>query len=98
MSDDLRPRQTLNICQFERNPHHETTTGARLNPKHIDERVRIVKETTSKISQTVRLNVSRWGCVRLEIGKSFVSSGGKVSTIVIKDIVIILELLVHQSS
>ena len=93
MCDD----DTLNICQFERNPHYETTIRARFNPKHIDERVRIVKETTGKIPQTVRRNVSWWGCERLKIGKSFgrvVSR--KVSTIVIKGIVIILDLL-HQT-
>jgi hypothetical protein len=39
-----------NIGQFERNPHLETTTRARLDPKHVDERTRIVQETTNKIS------------------------------------------------
>ena len=88
----------LNIYQFERNPHHETTIRARFNPKHIDEHVRIVNETSSKIPQTVRRNVSRCSWVRLEVGKCFMRvSSGKVSTIVINDIVIILELL-HQTS
>ena len=88
---------TLNICQFERNPHHETTTRAGLNPKHVDERVRIVKETTSKVPQTVRWNFSRWDCVRLDTGESFGRiSRREVSIIVIvKDIMIILDLL-HQ--
>jgi hypothetical protein len=87
----------LNICQFELNPHHETTTRARFNPKHIDERVRIVEETTRKIPQTVRRwNVSRSGCVRLDTGETFGRIGrGKASTIAILVIVIILDLL-HQ--
>jgi len=85
-------RRALNICQFKRNPHHETSTRARFNPKHIDERVRIIEETTGKIPQTVlRWHVSRWGCVRLDTGKGF-GRTGEVSTIVINAILIILDL------
>jgi hypothetical protein len=74
------------------------TTRARLNSKHIDERVRIVEEKTGKIPQAVRWwHVSRWGCVWLDTGESFgrVGRAGnlKVSTIVITAILIILVLL-----
>ena len=84
-----------NIGQFERNPHLETTTRARLNPKHVDVRTRIVKVTASKISQTVRgWHVGRCGRVRQDTGKSFGRvSRGKLSTVAKKAIVILLNLL-----
>ena len=68
---------------------------ARLDPKHVDERARIVQETASKISQAVRYrwHVHRWGWVRPDTGKSFGwVSQGKVCTIAI---IILLDLL-HQ--
>jgi hypothetical protein len=82
-----------NICQFERNPHLETTITARLNPKHVDENSKIVQEKTNKISQTVRCwwHVCRWGRVGPDTGKNFRRvSRGKVSTIAI---IILLDLL-----
>jgi hypothetical protein len=39
-----------NIGQFERDPHVKTTARARLDPKHVDKRTRIVQETANKIS------------------------------------------------
>ena len=61
------------ICQLQRNPHLETTTRARLYPKHVDERSRIVQETASKNSQAIpcRWRVRRWGWVGPDAGKSF---------------------------
>ena len=83
----------INICQLQRNPHLETTTRTRLNPKHIDEGSGIVQETASKISQAVRSwwHVRRWGWVRLDSGNSLGRVGrGKLSAIVI---VILLDAL-----
>ena len=91
--DETLDSKNMNICQFERNPDFETTIRARLNPKHVDERARIVQETTNKISQSVRcrLHVHRWGRVGLNIWKCFERvSRGKVSTVAI---VILLDAL-----
>ena len=80
------------ISQFERNPHLETTIRARFNPKHVDERARVVQEVASKIFQTVccRWHVRRRGGVGPDTGKSFGKvRRRKVSTIVI---IILLEL------
>ena len=84
------------IGQFEPDPHLETTTMARLDSKHIDESIRIVKETGSKNSQTIRRwYVSRGSRVGPDTGKGFrKSSRGKLSTWSINTIVV-LEIL-HQ--
>ena len=71
------------ICQFKRNPDLETAIRARFNPKHIDERARIVQKTANKISQAVRCcwHVRRWVWVGPDSGKGFGGVGsGKVST------------------
>ena len=47
--DDRLDSKNIDIRQFERNPHLETTIRARFNPKHVDERARIVQETASEI-------------------------------------------------
>ena len=83
----------LKICQFKCNPDFETAITARLNPKHVDERARIVQETTNEISQTVccRWHVRRWGWVRPNTGEVFRRVGhGKVST---KSFMILLDSL-----
>ena len=93
--DEPVDSKNINICQFERNPHLETTTRARHNPKHVDERTGIVQEMTSKISQAVHCwwIVHRWGWVRPNTGESFGRvGGGKVSTIAI----VILLGAVHE--
>ncbi|KAF8260531.1 hypothetical protein EI94DRAFT_1748141 [Lactarius quietus] len=89
-----RAPDSENLCQFKRNPHLETTTSARLNPKHDDARVRIVEETASKVSQTVnRWRLSRCGWVRRDTEKSFGrASRGQVSTVTIKVVAIFLDL------
>jgi hypothetical protein len=85
------------IGQFDRNQHLETTTRARLNPKDIDACIRIVKETASKNSQTVRWwYISRGGRVTAgpDTGKFFRRvSRGKLSAISMKAIIVILDLL-----
>ena len=83
--------KNINICQFECNPHLETTIRARLNPKHVDERARIIQEMTNKISQTVRCRWHVCGWVGMNNGESFGRVGhGMVSTIAI---VILLDTL-----
>jgi hypothetical protein len=94
-NDERLDSKNIYICQFKRNPDLETTSRTRLNPKHVDERARIVQETISKISQTVRCwwHVRRWGRVRPGTGKNLGRVDcGKVSTIAI---VMLLDLL-HQ--
>ena len=84
--DELLNSKNINICQFECNPHLETTIRARLNPKHVDKRARIVQETTNKISQAVRCrwHVHRWGLVWPITGVGFGRDDrGKVGTIAI---------------
>ena len=90
--DERLDSRRINLCQFQCNPHLETTITARLNPKHVDERARIVQKTASKISQTVRFrsHVRRWGWVGPYTGKSFRS----VSCVKV-GITVILDLL-HQ--
>ena len=68
---------------------------ARLNTKHVDMRIGIVKVTDSKISQTVcGWHVSRFGRVRPDIGKGFGGvSRGKLSTVDKKTIIILPSLL-----
>ena len=68
---------------------------ARLNTKHVDVRIGIVKVTDSKISQTVReWHVSRFSRVRPDTGKGFGRvSCGKPSTVDKKAIVILQNLL-----
>ena len=68
------------ICHFERNPDPDTTIRAGLNPKHVDERARIVQETTNNISQIIRC---RWGRIGPITGESFGrgASRGKVSPV-----------------
>ena len=81
-----------NIRQFKRNPHHETTIRARLDEKYVDDRARVVHETTNKVSQTIYCwwHVRRWGWVGLDSGEnSGRLSRRKVSTIAI---VILLDL------
>ena len=91
--DELLNSKNINICQFECDPHLEATIRARNDPKHVDKCARIVQETTSKISQTVRcwLHVYRWGWVgpitRVSYGRV---DCGKVGAI---DIVILLDAL-----
>ena len=83
-NDELLESNNLDIRQFERNPHLETTIRAILNPKHANERARIIQEMTSKISQAVRCrwNVHRWGRVGPDAGKDFGwVSRGKVCAI-----------------
>ena len=66
---------------------------ARLNPKHVDVRARIVQKTTNKVSQTVCRwrHVRRWGWVGPNIREGFGRvSCGEVSIIAI---VILLDLL-----
>jgi hypothetical protein len=92
-NDGPSASKTINICQLERNPDLETTTRTRLNPKHVDERTRIVQETASKISQAVRCwwHFHRWGWVGPDTGEGFRRvSRGKVSTMAI---MILLDLL-----
>ena len=86
-----------NIGQFESNPHLETTTRARLNPKHPDARIRIVKVTASKNSEAVSWwHVSRWSRVGPDTRKGFGRiSHGKPSTVAKRAVVILLNLL-HQ--
>jgi hypothetical protein len=80
------------ISQFECNEYLETTSRARLNPKDIDKCIRVVKETASKNSQTVR----RWGRVGPDTGKRFRrDSHGKLSAKTMKAIIVIWDLL-HQ--
>ena len=85
----------INICRFECNPHLQTTTRARHNSKHVDERTRIVQDPTSKISQAVRCrqHVCRWAWIGMNIWKSFGRvSCRKVSTITI----VILLAALHE--
>ncbi|KAH9043562.1 hypothetical protein EDB83DRAFT_2407741 [Lactarius deliciosus] len=84
-----------NIGQFERNPYLETTTRARLNPNHVDECIRIVEVTAKKIPQTVHWQyISRWGWVGPDVVKSSGRvSRGKLSTVAITAIVILLDRL-----
>ena len=90
--DDRLDSKNIDIRQFERNPHLETTIRARFNPKHVDERARIVQEMASEIFQTVRcrLQVRRWGRVGPDTRKSFgwVGHGkvGTIATIILLDI------------
>ena len=94
ITHELLDSKNINICQFQCNPHLETTMRARLDPKHVDKRARIVQETASKNSQAVRYrwHVHMWGWVRPGTGKSFGwVSRGKVCTVAI----ILLDLL-HQ--
>ena len=80
--------KNINICKFERNPDFEMPIRARFDPKHIDERARIVQNTTNKISQAVGCwwHISRWGWVGPDSGKSFGGVGGrKVSTVILSD-------------
>ena len=73
-ADERLDSKNVNICQFERNPDFETTTRARLNPKHVDERTRIVQDPTNKNSQAVRC---WWHVRRYRVGPySGKSSGG----------------------
>ena len=90
--DERLNSKNIDIRQFERNPHLETTIRARFNPKHVDKRARIVQETASEISQAVRcrLQVRRWGRVGPDTRKSFrwVGHGkvGTIATIILLDI------------
>ena len=91
--DEPLNSKNINICQFECNPHLETTIWARLNPKHVDKRARVVQETAKKISQTIRYwwHVRTCGRVGPDARKIFRwVSGGKVGTIAI---VILLDIL-----
>ena len=90
--DEPVDSKNINICQFERNPHLETTTRARHNPKHVDERTGIVQEMTSKISQTVHCwwIVHRWGWVRPNTGESF----GRISRREVSIIVIVKDIMI----
>ena len=83
-----------NIGQFERNPLLETTTRARLNLKHVDVRIGIVKVAVYKISQTVcRWHVSRFDRVRPDTGKGL----GRVSREKLsKKAIIIIPNLLYQ--
>ena len=84
--DERLHSKNINICQFERNPDFETTIRARLNTKHIDERARIIQETTNKISQTISWwwHVCRWGWVGPNTGESFGRvARGKVSIAIV---------------
>lgn len=94
----MRPRMLPleKIGQFKRNPHLKTTTGARLDPKHIDERLGIVEETASKDSQTIR----RWHISRgvsLRVGPDTGNDLGMVGCgkrgASVKTAVILLKLL-----
>ena len=83
----------LKICQFKCNPDFETAITARLNPKHVDERARIVQETANEIAQTVCCgwHVHSWGWVGQNAGEIFRRDGrGKVCT---KTFVILLDSL-----
>ena len=84
-----------NIGQFERNPHLETTTRARLNPKHVNTRIGIVKVAVCQVSQTVcQRHVSRFDRVRPDTGKSLGrASRRKLSTLDERAIIIIPNLL-----
>jgi hypothetical protein len=82
------------IGQLERDPHLETTIRARLNAKHIHERIRVVEQTAGKNSETVRWrDISRGVMVGPDTVNIFGRVGcGKPCTSM-KAITILLEFL-----